>query len=326
MSRPPGEFDLIARFFTRPQRSDRVELGIGDDCALIDGGPDRSWAVTTDMLVEGVHFLSETTPEALGHKALAVNLSDLAACGVQPRCFFMAIALPRVDEAWLGAFTGGLFAVSDRFGCTLAGGDTTRSAAGVTISIAAVGEVPPGQALLRSGAQVGDDVWVSGRVGDGALGLALRRDGLTIDASERAALIDKLERPIPRIELGLALRGIASSAIDISDGLAGDLGHILQRSGVAATLDWGAIPISAALARMPLAFQRRCVFEGGDDYELLFTATPAKRAAVQSAGRNAQVAVSRIGSIRAGSGGLTVIDAHGLPVDIEARAFDHFRP
>jgi len=168
MSRPPGEFDLIARFFTRPQRSDRVELGIGDDCALIDGGPDRSWAVTTDMLVEGVHFLSETTPEALGHKALAVNLSDLAACGAQPRCFFMAIALPRVDEAWLGAFTGGLFALGDRFGCTLAGGDTTRSVAGVTISIAAVGEVPPGQALLRSGAQTGDDVWVSGRIGDGA--------------------------------------------------------------------------------------------------------------------------------------------------------------
>jgi thiamine-monophosphate kinase len=185
MSRPPGEFDLIARFFSRPGRSDGLVLGVGDDCALIDGGPARSWAVTTDMLVEGVHFLSETTPEALGHKALAVNLSDLAACGVQPRCFFMAIALPRVDEAWLSAFTGGLFAVSDLFGCTLAGGDTTGSAAGVTISIAAVGEVPPGQALLRSGAQVGDDIWVSGRVGDGALGLALRRDGLTIDASER---------------------------------------------------------------------------------------------------------------------------------------------
>ncbi len=265
-------------------------LGIGDDCALIDGGPARTWAVTTDMLVEGVHFLPDMAPEALGHKALAVNLSDLAACGARPRCFFMAIALPRVDEAWLGAFTRGLFSLGDRFDCTLAGGDTTRSRSGVTISIAAVGEVPPGQALLRSGAQVGDDVWVSGQLGDGALGLALRRDGLTIGAAERSALIDKLERPIPRVELGLALHGIASSAIDISDGLAGDLGHILERSRVAATLEWSAIPVSPALARMPLAFQQRCVFEGGDDYELLFTADARKArcGAVRGAGRTSR--------------------------------------
>ena len=325
MSRPPGEFDLIARYFSHPRRSDGLMLGIGDDCALIDGGPARSWAVTTDMLVEGVHFLPDVAPEALGHKALAVNLSDLAACGARPRCFFMSIALPRVDEAWLGAFSRGLFSLGDRFDCTLAGGDTTRSRSGVTISIAAVGEVLPGQALLRSGAQVGDDVWVSGQLGDGALGLALLRDGLTMGAAERSALVEKLERPVPRVELGLALHGIASSAIDISDGLAGDLGHILERSLVAARLEWSAIPVSPALARMPLAFQQRCVFEGGDDYELLFTADPAKRAAVQSVGRAAQVGVSRIGAILAG-GGLTVTDARGLPVDIEPRAFDHFRP
>jgi thiamine-monophosphate kinase len=324
--RPPiGEFELIARYFQRGNGvGPRVELGVGDDCALIDGGPQSQWAVTTDMLVEGVHFLADVDPEALGHKALAVNLSDLAACGATPRCFFLALALPAVDEPWLAAFSRGIFSLADRFGCTLAGGDTTRSVQGVTISITALGDVPRGGALLRSGAVAGDEIWVTGTLGDGALGLACRRGAVkAADAAQQA--ITRLERPEPRVSLGERLRGIASSAIDVSDGLAGDLGHILERSGVAAAVRWGAIPRSAALQRFSPEQQRQFVFGGGDDYELLFTAPPAAGAAVESAARASGVPVARIGSIHAGRG-LSVIDERGSAVDIAPRAFDHFRP
>jgi thiamine-monophosphate kinase len=302
----------------------RVELGIGDDCALIDGGPESQWAVTTDMLVEGVHFLADVDPEALGHKALAVNLSDLAACGATPRCFFLALALPAVDEPWLAAFSSGIFSLADRFGCALAGGDTTRSVQGVTISITALGDVPRGSALLRSGALAGDEIWVSGTLGDGALGLACRRG--TVEAADAASpAIARLERPEPRVGLGERLRGIASSAIDVSDGLAGDLGHILETSGVAAAVRWGAIPRSAALRRLSQEQQWQFVFGGGDDYELLFTAQPAAAGAVESAARASGVSVARIGSIHAGRG-LRVVDERGNAVDIAPRAFDHFRP
>ena len=229
---PIGEFELIARYFQRGSgAAPRVELGIGDDCALIDGGPESQWAVTTDMLVEGVHFLADVDPEALGHKALAVNLSDLAACGATPRCFFLALALPAVDEPWLAAFSRGIFSLADRFGCALAGGDTTRSVQGVTISITALGDVPRGSALLRSGALAGDEIWVSGTLGDGALGLACRRGAVEAAADAASQAIARLERPEPRVGLGERLRGIASSAIDVSDGLAGDLGHILEAFG-----------------------------------------------------------------------------------------------
>ena len=322
---PIGEFELIARYFQRGSgAAPRVELGIGDDCALIDGGPESQWAVTTDMLVEGVHFLADVDPEALGHKALAVNLSDLAACGATPRCFFLALALPAVDEPWLAAFSRGIFSLADRFGCALAGGDTTRSVQGVTISITALGEVPRGSALLRSGALAGDEIWVSGTLGDGALGLACRRGAVeAADAASQA--IARLERPEPRVGLGERLRGIASSAIDVSDGLAGDLGHILETSGVAAAVRWGAIPRSAALRRLSQEQQWQFVFGGGDDYELLFTAPPAAAGAVESAARASGVSVARIGSIHAGRG-LRVVDERGNAVDIAPRAFDHFRP
>jgi thiamine-monophosphate kinase len=302
----------------------RIELGIGDDCALIDGGPESQWAVTTDMLVEGVHFLPDVDPESLGHKALAVNLSDLAACGATPRCFFLALALPVVDEAWLAEFSRGMFALGDRHRCVLAGGDTTRSIKGVTIAITALGEVPRGSALLRSGAVAGDEIWVSGILGDGALGLACRR-GDTDVADSAAESIARLERPEPRVVLGERLRGIASSAIDVSDGLAGDLGHILEQSGVAAAVRWGAIPRSAALQRLSAERQWQCVFEGGDDYELLFTAPPKVAGAVESAARASGVTVARIGTIHAGRG-LRVVDERGNAVDIAPRAFDHFRP
>ncbi|HQR21241.1 MAG TPA: thiamine-phosphate kinase [Burkholderiaceae bacterium] len=325
MPEPIGEFELIARYFDRGVAAPRVELGIGDDCALIDGGPGLQWAVTTDMLVEGVHFLAGVDPQALGHKSLAVNLSDLAACGAQPRCFFLAIAVPRVDEAWLGAFTRGLFALADRHGCALAGGDTTRSPLGLTISITAVGEVPRGQALLRSGAVAGDELWVSGTLGDGALGLASRRGELQLAQKASDAAVDRLERPQPRVALGMALRGIATAAIDISDGLAGDLGHILERSRLAATVDWNAVPRSQALRALDVVTQQRFVLAGGDDYELLFTAPPSASAAVRAAGVAAGVDVTRIGVVRAGAG-LTVSGPDGREVDIAARAFDHFRP
>ena len=320
----PGEFELIARHFARAAGNARVDLGIGDDCALIDAGPDRQWAVTTDMLAEGVHFLADVAPAALGHKALAVNLSDLAACGAQPRACFLAIASPRADDAWLAGFASGFFALAERFGCALAGGDTTRSTTGVTISITALGEVPRGAALLRSGARVGDDIWVSGHLGDGALGLDLLRDDIALPPAARVAAIERLERPLPRVELGLALRGIAHSAIDVSDGLAGDLGHVLQRSGVGATIEWAAVPISPALASLPLEFQQRCVLAGGDDYELVFTADAANRDAVLAAGLDVHLPLSRIGTVQSGDG-LTLLSPQG-PMDIQPRAFDHFRP
>jgi len=330
---PSGEFDLIARHFMRARdAAPPVALGIGDDCALLDalpdGSPDGTYcAVTTDLLAEEVHFLPGVDPEALGHKALAVNLSDLAACGAAPRAFFLALALPRADDVWLAAFARGLFALADRHGCRLAGGDTTRTPAGITVAITALGEVPRGAALLRSGARPGDHVWVSGVLGDGALGLAVRRGTVALDPAAARAATERLERPEPRIALGLALRGVATSAIDVSDGLAGDLGHVLARSGVAATLRWQAVPRSAALRSLPDAQQREYVLTGGDDYELLFTAPPSAESAVQAAGASAGVAVSRIGDVSAAAGDrarLMLADSDGRAMDIAPRAFDHF--
>ena len=326
MTEPAGEFELIARYFARPgANAPRVDLAIGDDCALIDGGASWQWAITTDMLLEGVHFLADVDAESLGHKALAVNLSDLAACGAQPRCYFLALALPRPDESWLASFTRGMFALADRHGCMLAGGDTTRSPSGVAISITALGEVPRGRALLRSGARAGDDLWVSGTLGDGALGLAWRRGEADLSEVEARTVVERLDRPQPRIALGRALVGIATSAIDVSDGLAGDLGHIMERSGVAAALEWQRIPRSSALQRLDTATQLRHVFEGGDDYELLFTAPASMRDTVTDAGGAAGIAVTRIGAVHSGAG-LTVFGADGRAVDMQARAFDHFRP
>lgn len=324
-----GEFELIARHFERraacpgDERSD-VIVGIGDDCALLAGGAD-DWAVSTDTLIEGVHFLPEVDPVALGHKALAVNLSDLAACGADPRCFLLALALPRADEAWLTGFADGLFGLARQHGCALVGGDTTRAIGGVSITITAFGRVRSGAALLRSGARAGDELWVSGTLGDAALGLACLRGELTMAAELQRSMIDRLERPTPRIELGRRLRTLASSAIDVSDGLLGDLGHILQRSGVAGRLDWSRVPRSAALRLCGEADQRRLALAGGDDYELLFSVPPGRHAEVEATGAAAGVAVACIGAIEQGSG-LTVVDHDGRTMDIAARSFDHFGP
>ena len=317
---PLGEFDLIARYFTRAPR--RAVLGIGDDCALLAPLPaGQQLAVSSDMLVEGRHFLSTVAPERLGHKALAVNLSDLAACGAEPLAFTLALAMPRVDEVFLAGFSRGLFALADEHGIELVGGDTT--AGPLTVCITVFGSVPVGQALLRSGARAGDDVWVSGTLGDARLALEVFRGNRSVAEAAFEALRRRMELPAPRVTLGMALRGVASSAIDLSDGLAGDLAHVLARSGVGASIDADALPRSAALAAMPLAVQRECGLAGGDDYELLFTASPSNESAVRAAGDAAEVAVTRIGRIESTTG-LRIVAADGAALPGAFAGFDHF--
>ena len=325
--RPLGEFDLIDRFFGRDARAGRTEggavaLGIGDDCALLTPTAGHQWLVTADMLVEGRHFLSTVSPRRLGHKALAVNLSDLAACGATPRAFFLSLALPRVDEAFLAGFAQGLFELADAQGIVLAGGDTT--AGPLNLNITAMGEVPAGQALLRSGARVDDDLWVSGTLGDARLALEVFRGTLSLSAAQFDEVRLRMEMPEPRVALGKALRGLATSAVDVSDGLAGDLGHVLQRSNVGATLRLADLPRSAVLGAMPEDLQRLCLLTGGDDYELVFTAPPDARQRVLEAGRAAGTPVYRIGRIESAPG-LRVVDGLGHPVQDLPRSFDHFK-
>ncbi|MBX3638738.1 MAG: thiamine-phosphate kinase [Rubrivivax sp.] len=320
-----GEFALIARHFTRPGRplppGSALALGIGDDCALVNVAPGQQLAVSSDLLVEGRHFLSTVAPERLGHKALAVNLSDLAACGAEPLAFTLSIALPRVDDDWLAGFARGLFALADASGIALAGGDTT--AGPLAIDITAMGQVPPGQALLRSGARPGDELWVSGALGDARLALEVFRGAVSLPGEQFGAVRRAMELPQPRNTLGLALRGVASAAIDLSDGLVGDLGHVLARSRVGAVVDADALPRSAVLAAQPLALQRLCTLSGGDDYELLFAAPPARRDAVLAAARGAGVPVTRIGTVEAGDA-LRIVDGRGAPVPGRWAGFDHF--
>jgi thiamine-monophosphate kinase len=325
--RPLGEFDLIDRFFGRDARAGRTEggavaLGIGDDCALLTPTAGHQWLVTADMLVEGRHFLSTVSPRRLGHKALAVNLSDLAACGATPRAFFLSLALPRVDEAFLAGFAQGLFELADAQGIVLAGGDTT--AGPLNLNITAMGEVPAGQALLRSGARVDDDLWVSGTLGDARLALEVFRGTLSLSAAQFDEVRLRMEMPEPRVALGKALRGLATSAVDVSDGLAGDLGHLLQCSNVGATLRLADLPRSAVLGAMPEDLQRLCLLTGGDDYELVFTAPPDARQRVLEAGRAAGTPVYRIGRIESAPG-LRVVDGLGHPVQDLPRSFDHFK-
>ncbi len=318
-----GEFELIARHFTRPGRRSAaaVGLGVGDDCALLSPTPGQQMAVSSDMLVEGRHFLSTVAPERLGHKALAVNLSDLAACGAEPLAFTLALALPRGDDAFAAGLARGLFALADAHGIELVGGDTTAGPLNLCLTV--IGQVPPGQALLRSGARAGDRLWVSGTLGDARLALEFFRGTVALPGECFETVRRAMELPQPRVTLGLALRGVATSAIDLSDGLVGDLGHVLARSGVGATVDVDALPRSAVLATMPVALRHRCLLAGGDDYELLFSAPPAHDEAVRAAGRQAGVAVTPIGCIEAGPG-LRLVDAAGRAVAFTERSFDHF--
>ncbi len=328
------EFELIARYFDRPVRGARpgIRMGIGDDCALLAPRAGYELAVSTDMLVAGRHFFSDVDPAALGWKALAVNLSDLAAMGAEPRAFTLALALPDADEEWLSGFARGLFECADRFDCELVGGDTTRGPLAICITI--FGEVPEGRALRRDGARAGDDVWVSGEVGDAALALARSRAALDAGASAGSNLRafddgprEALERPVPRIALGLGLRGIATSAIDVSDGLAQDLGHILAASRVGATLGANRVPVSETLEREGDDVRYRCALAGGDDYQLCFTAPRAQRDPVEQAGRNHATRVTRIGAIDADLG-LRFVDADGadfrFPDGLSLHGFDHF--
>lgn len=314
-----GEFELIEKYFGRAAR--RAPLGVGDDCALLDLEPGMRLAVSTDLLVEGRHFLSTVAPERLGHKALAVNLSDLAACGAEPLAFTLALSMPRVDEVFLAGFARGLYALADRHGIELVGGDTT--AGPLSICITVFGQVPPDQALLRSGARPGHDLWVSGRLGDARLALEVFRGNALLPGSAFDEVRRAMECPEPRIALGLALRGLATSAIDLSDGLAGDLGHVMRLSGVGATIEYDALPRSSVLALQSPELQRECLLAGGDDYELLFSAPRSRRDAVLAAAAEAQVAVSCIGSIDAGEA-LRIVDADGRPLAPAARGFDHF--
>jgi thiamine-monophosphate kinase len=317
-----GEFDLITRYFKRPAK--RSPLGVGDDCALLAPAPDMQLAVSSDMLVEGRHFLSTVDPARLGHKALAVNLSDLAACGAKPLAFTLALALPGIDEPWLEGFSRGLFALADAHGCELVGGDTTRGPLNICITV--FGEVPAGAALLRSGARAGDDIWVSGTLGDARLALEVFRGTLALPADVFAQARMRMEQPTPRVALGQALRGIASAAVDVSDGLVGDLGHILASSRVGATLDADAATSTVAAASAPglgIEALRTCALSGGDDYELVFTAAPSARAAVEQAGKESFTRVTRIGRIDA-EAGLRIVDASGSPVAQRFGSFDHF--
>jgi thiamine-monophosphate kinase len=326
-----GEFDLIARYFTRPAA--RAVLGVGDDCALLQPAPGTQLAISSDMLVEGRHFFAEVDPAALGHKALAVNLSDLAACGAKPLAFTLALSLPRVDEAWLAGFSKGLFALADAHGCELVGGDTTQGPLNICITI--FGEVPvvqgKSQALLRSGAKPGDDIYVSGTLGDARLALEALRGKLALPPGLLAQARRRLEQPTPRVALGQALRGIASAAIDLSDGLQGDLQHILRASSAGASIDTSvAINLIAtstntdwAVATISFEQQLECVLAGGDDYELAFTAPVSAREAVQTAAQQAHTPVRRIGMIEAAPG-LRLLDAAGKPLERRYASFDHF--
>ncbi len=315
-----GEFDLIARYFTRPAKT--AVLGVGDDCALWAPNPGKQWAISSDMLVEGRHFLSTVVPERLGHKALAVNLSDLAACGARPVAWTLALALPGVDADFLKGLSKGLLALADEHACELIGGDTTKGPLNLCITV--FGEVSPGQALLRSNARAGDDIYVSGTVGDARLALEVFRGRCGLSGDQFETVRRAMELPQPRVALGQALVGVAHSAIDVSDGLLGDLSHILQRSRLGATVNVDAVPRSAVMNAQPLPLQRLCTLSGGDDYELVFTAPPAHAAAVQAIALRLGLPLQRIGCMES-EAGLRLVDAQGRPVLQQFTSFDHFR-
>lgn len=321
-----GEFELIERYFSRPAR--RALLGVGDDCALLQPRAGTQLAISCDMLVAGRHFLEDGSPVHLGHKALAVSLSDLAACGARPLAFTLALSLPRIDELWLEGFSKGLLQLADAHGCELIGGDTTAGPLNICITV--FGEVE-GQALLRSGAQAGDDIYVSGHLADARLALAALLGKRTLPADVLAPMRMRLERPEPRVALGMALRGLASAAIDLSDGLMGDLGHVLKASGVGASLQTQMLcdlPQARTHPQWPhLAEQINLldeVLSGGDDYELLFTAPEQRRDAVAKAALQSQTRVTRIGRIDS-EAGLRLIDPQGRLVPATQTSFDHFR-
>ena len=320
-----NEFALIDRYFRRAPSDRSVRVGIGDDAAIVTPTPGMALAVSVDMLVEGRHFLRGTDPGRLGHKTLAVNLSDLAAMGATPRYALLAGALPDADERWLAAFSAGLFALAQTYAVDIIGGDTTKGPRNLCVTV--IGEVSADDALTRGGAQVGDDIYVSGTLGDAALALAALEGRTTLDDDALRVARERLEAPQPRVRLGETLRGSASAAIDVSDGLTGDLAHVVEASHAGATIDLDALPCSTALSDKLHGDERdlalRCLLAGGDDYELLFTAEPRHRERIAAIARDLALPLTRIGAVD-GSGAVIVRDEHGRPLRTLPRAFDHF--
>jgi thiamine-monophosphate kinase len=320
-----NEFEMIERYFQRSPRSADVRIGIGDDGAVIAPRAGMDYVVSVDMLVEGRHFAPDADPEGLGHKTLAVNLSDLAAMGALPRFALLAGALPTSDPRWIAAFMRGFDALAARYDVDLIGGDTTRGPR--TFCVTVIGELPAGTAITRAGAHAGDVVYVSGTLGDAALALAIADGRARVDERAVPALRRRLDVPEPRVALGIALRGIASSALDVSDGLTGDLGHILDASHVGATIDVAAMPCSDPLRSLLHGSARKlalgCLLAGGDDYELCFTAMPAMRERIGELSRTLSLPLMPIGVITA-ERGLVVRDERGDALASLPHAFDHF--
>ncbi|HXZ49618.1 MAG TPA: thiamine-phosphate kinase [Usitatibacter sp.] len=322
MTHDTPEFDVIARYFTRPAAN--AVLGVGDDCALVDVANGMDLAVSVDTMVSGTHFFADVDPETLGHKALAVNLSDMAAMGAMPYWAMLALTLPQVDHAWLRAFAKGFFDLAEEFDVSLIGGDTTRGPLTMTVTI--MGEVPAGAALRRSGAKAGNDVWVSGRIGDAALAVAHRHGKVVLAEDDYREAVLHLYEPVPRVALGQALRGLATAAIDVSDGLLADLGHICKLSGVGATVELAALPLSPIGARhVASAAGRAAIVAGGDDYELCFTAHPNSRESIADIGRMLDVPLTHIGQVKRGRG-VSLVGPDGKTLKIDGRGFDHFSP
>lgn len=314
-----SEFDLIKRHFTRPTR--HTDLSVGDDAALLRVSPGHQMAVSTDMLVAGTHFFADAAPYNIGWKALAVNVSDMAAMGAQPKWATLAISLVESYENWLREFARGFFACADMFNVDLIGGDTTKGSLNICVTI--FGEIPQGLPLRRDGAKAGDDIWVSGYLGSAAAGLAHLQGKTKLQSDALEASLDALHRPMPRVGLGLKLRNLATSCIDISDGLAADLGHILENSRLGAEIYYENIPKHPALqAKLDAAFEAM-VLSGGDDYELCFTAPQDKKDAVERIAQDLNLPLTRIGRTNAQSG-LIIYDANRQPMQLLKAGYDHF--
>jgi thiamine-monophosphate kinase len=314
------EFDLIARYFSPPTR--HTHLAGGDDGALIQLEAGKEMVVSTDMLVEGTHFFAGTDPGRLGRKALAVNLSDLAAMGARPRWVTLSLALPAADDRWLAPFAEGFLTLAAQHEVDLVGGDTTRGRLNICVQI--MGDIPVGRALRRDGARVGDTVWVSGTLGDAALALGYLKKELNVAEEDLGFLLDRLETPAPRVELGQRLLGLASAAIDVSDGLLADLGHICRRSRVGAVIEAEKLPRSSALARnADRSAGTLLQLSGGDDYELCFTAPAGSRRRLMELAAELAIPLTPIGSTVAVQD-VQVLDGAGTRMHVARRGFDHF--
>ena len=320
MTHDSPEFELIARHFTRPATN--AVLGVGDDCALVGISRGMELAVSTDTMVAGTHFFPDVDPENLGHKALAVNLSDIAAMGAMPYWAMLALTLPKVDNDWLAAFAKGFFDLAEEFEVSLIGGDTTRGPLSITVTI--MGEVPIGASLRRNGAKAGNDIWVSGYIGDAALAVAHRHGKVVLEEADYHEAVMRLYEPTPRVALGQALRGLATAAIDVSDGLLADLGHICRLSKVGAVVELPLVPLSPIGAKHVASDAgRTAIVAGGDDYELCFTAHPNSRESIQDLAAALHVPLTRIGQVKRGKG-VSLHGPDGKPVKIDGRGYDHF--